>query len=541
MPPPIEKQRRPEQSKETPSSRTERAVSQIENKIDYYRQNIVPDRQSLDIDGYDRSTWNVDRVLKFENYLFIASRDGRIAGFQIVSRDQNGDQLAKLDMTKFPQIVSVLKEKFGIAPTPPVQRAEQARRNEEQRRPEARLDGTPESVLAVLQQISVESGGQKLSVAWPSATALSRHLRTNGVPVSRYSQYVANIRDHASLLSSALRSSSFRGTVTFDGQHFRATDGQRTLMTTATRVLVQGRGGAFTTLNGERVTVDEKATTTQYTIGSRIEIHRRDGGIQMSKEGSLIRYYDGSNSRSLIERNGNDVRINGPYGSVGMRPRGDVRAYAREIAVNLRTPEAIGAFISQFYYGQDFKTLPQNAEWIGSIQQPGNNPIQYIGDGSHETVQDWSTTLARGAGDCEDFALLAQELLRQVGITSITMMVDPTHYETVYFEKAPGGGYYVCTVGLKGFSRSKESFATRGQAVETLWNGSGNGAQFALKNPEVREKFTNPDDPDAYPLNAPGIFALLQPGQQSGTSTMIQYSEEASLATYMREEEKKTR
>lgn len=528
MPPPIEKQRRPEQSSETPSRKTERGISQIESKIDYYRQNIVPDRQSLDVDGYDRGVWNVDRVMKFENYLFIASRDGRIAGFHILKSDQNGDQLAKLDMTKFPQIVSVLKEKFGIAPTPPIQRAEQARRKEEQRRPEARLDGTPESVLAVLQQISVESGGQKLSVAWPPAAVLSRYLRTNGVPVSRYAQYVSNIRDHASLLSTALRSSSFRGTVTFDGQHFRATDGQRTLMTTATRVLVQGRGGTFTTLSGEPVTMNEKATTTQYTIGGRSEIHRRDGGIQMSKEGSLIRYYDGSNSRALIERNGNDVRINGPYGSVGMRPRGDVRAYAREIAVNLRTPEAIGAFISQFYYGQDFKTLPQNAEWIRSIQSP-ENPIQYIADGSHETVQDWSTTLARGAGDCEDFALLAQELLRQAGISAFAMMVDPKHYESVYFEQAGDNQYYVCTVGLKGFSRSTRSYSSPSDAIRTLWAGQGSGAQHALTQPSVRAQFGS-----SYPAQSPGVFILMQPGSSGGNTDMVEYSDDAYFRQYVR-------
>lgn len=513
---------------------TERGITQIKSRIPYYRENIVPDTQALELDGYDPGVWNVERgqVMKFENNLFIMSRDRRtIAGFQL-GRDAQGETVSKLDMTQYPQILSVLKDKFGIPPTPPIQRAENVRRAEEQRRPEARIDGSIESVLTVLQSMSVESGGQRLPVIWPTATELSHYLRTNGVPVARYAQYVANMREHAGLLSTELRSSSFRGQVSFDGRRFIATDGRTTLETTATRVLVK-KGSGFTTLRGERVTVTENTTTTQYEVGGRTEIHRRDGGIQMSKEGGTIRYYDGSNTRPLIEKTDNDVRVHGPYGSVGLYSGGDPEAYGREIAEKLRTPEAIGAFVSQFYHGQDYRTRSEYAVWMQNMRRPEGNPVRYTEDVGGDHAQNWKATLERGAGDCEDFALLAEALLRQIGIHSLTMMVNPEHYETAYFEHAPGGGYYACTVGLHGFIRSK-AFPTRGKAVETLWQARGNGAQFALQNPSVRAQFVRPGDPNSYPENSPGIFVRLQPGEQRETTAMIQYSEEDELANYMR-------
>lgn len=529
MPNRNETPRAPEQTNErSVEARTERGVNQIQSRIPYYRQNIVPANQSLELAGYPSSQWDTANVLKFESYIFIASRDKtRIAGFML-GRNAQGDTVTPFDVKAYPEIFTVLKDKFGIGVTPPVERAEQARRTEQERRPEARLDGSVESVLAVLQSISVESGGQRLNVTWPSATALSRYLRTNGVPVARYPQYIANIRDHATLLTNALRSSSFRGRIAFDGQHLIASDGTKTLMTTATRVLVKSSTGRFTTLTGQSVSVTERAASTEYGIGGRTEIHRRDGGLQMTQEGSLIRYFDGSNVRPLIEKDGDDIRVNGPYDSVGLYPGGDAEAYGREIAQKLRTPEAIGAFVSQFYRGQDYRNAGQLAAWRQEIQRPTGNPVQYVGD-PVDHAQDWKSTLRRGAGDCEDFALLAKGLLRQIGINSITMMVDPEHYETAFFEHAPGGGYYVCTVGLNGFIRSTQAYPTTGQAVATLWKGSGSGAQFALTKPEVRA-----DVGSSYSASSPGIFALLQPGEQAANVDMIEYSNEAYLRNFVR-------
>jgi len=538
MPDRTETQRGPERTGERPANRTERDVTNIADRIPYYRENIAADNQALDIDGYDANTWNTGRVLRFENNLFIASRDGtRIAGFMLGS-DAQGETVSVLDMNKSPVILSVLKEKFGISPTPPIARAENARRAEEERRPEVQIDEGVESVLSVLRQISVEANGEKLAVTWPDARTLSHYLRTNGVPPARYAQYAHNIRDHAALLSSALQSSKFGGTVTFDGQHFLASDGKKTFMTTATRVLIKGQGGTHTTLRGESVAVKEKAenaTCTEYRIGDTTEIHRKDGGLAVVKQGSSLRYYDGRNDRALIEKQGNDVRVNGPYSSVGARPTGDAAAYGREIAHNLRTPEAIGAFISQRFEGQDYNGATREyAGWVQNIAKPGGKVVQYKADIANHT-QDWKTTLERGAGDCEDFALLAEGLLREAGITAFAMMVNPVHYEAVYFERAANGKYYVCTVGLQGFNRSTTTFTSLGEAVSKLWQGHGSGAQVALQNPRIRSQFANPRDPNRYPENAPGIFQLRQPNDPVGTSDMVTYADEEFYKNYVRE------
>ncbi len=544
MPPP-EIPRKPEQNMQLPAVRAERGVTQIESKIPYYQKNIVPDGKPFDVEGYDASLWRINDVLRYENNIFVASKDGKtIHGFKIVGTDEQGEIYRQLNMSQYPEITSVLRQKFHITPIPPIVRAEQARQREEVRQPETRIDGSVESVLSVLQQISVEARGEKLAVTWPSASVLSRYLRTNNVPTTRYSQYVKNIRDHAALLSTALRSSSFGGRITFDGQNLYATDGRTTLMTTATRVLKKSPGGTFTTLDGNNVGMRENATTTQYTIQGRTEVHRRDGGLQLVQEGSTIRYYDGSNVKPLITKNGNDVSVSGPYGSVGVRPRGDTEAYGREIASTLRTPEAIGAFISQFYHGQDFNgnTAEHNA-YLSSIQSTSEKPVRYVPDVGNQT-QDWKKTLERGAGDCEDFALLAEGLLRQAGIRAFAMMVSPRHYETVYFEKASDGQYYVCTVGLRGFTRSTKTFPSLGTdrnvrpvrlgAVESLWEGSGSGAQVALRNPTIRAQFANPRDPNRYPENSPGIFQLRQPTDPVATSDMVEYSDEEFFAQYVR-------
>lgn len=534
---PTEVLRRPEEVIDRPEDRTQRDIEAIERSrmITFYQKNILKDSQPLDIEGYASPQWDTENVLIFEKYVFIASVDGRIAGFESIGIDEYGEQFSALSMRQFPVISSVLREKFGFQPVEPMQRSEQARKAEVARQPEARLDGSSENLLSALQQqISIESSGEPLTILWPTAATLSHYLRTNGVPKTRYEQYVKNIKDHAELLRASLRVSKFRGNVTFDGQHFIATDGKTLLMTTATRVLKKrSPSNTFTLLDGkEPVSIRENATTTEYRVSGRRELHRRDGGLQLLEQGSTLSYYDGSNRTPLIEKRGDDIVI-GPNAAVGISPKGDSLAYAREIVRRLRTPEAIGAYVSQFYHGQDFSgPTPEHRAWLQSIQKGGDKPAQYVADIGNQT-QTWQKTLERGAGDCEDFALLAQGLLELAGINSFTMMVSPVHYETVYFEPAAGGNFYVCTVGLRGFHRSRQTFSSHGQAVASLWEGTGSGAQVALRNPAVRAQFANPRDANRYPENAPGIFQLRQPGDQDGNSDMIEYSDEAYFAQYV--------
>jgi hypothetical protein len=229
----------------------------------------------------------------------------------------------------------------------------------------------------------------------------------------------------------------------FDGFRFSVKDGSKTIVSTATRALILGANGSTSTLSGESVSRRDTPSGFEMTVNGQREIHRNDGSIRMTEQGSTRQFFDGNNQIPILEQRNGETFIVAPGGErVGMKPRGSLRGYGdaaewgTQIARTLKTPEAIGAFISQFFHGQDYEFGSEKNERNQQIQKPQAS-IQYQHEGrGQQDVKHWQRTLIERSGDCEDFALLANGLLKQAGIKSFTMLVTPEHYESVYFEPA---------------------------------------------------------------------------------------------------------
>ncbi len=377
-------------------------------------------------------------------------------------------------------------------------------------------ENTPERLLEAIRGIRITVDGRdvpvNLDAKISSATALQSLLKRNSISAARYTTYAQNMRDHAHVLSAALVGKNPRS-VSFDGLRFSVADGSRTIVSTATRAYALDARGNVSTLSGTRVDFQDKPSGFEVTVNGQREIHRTDGGLAVAEQAGVRQFYDGSNQVPVLEQQNGETFIVGQGGSrVSMRPRGSIRSLAEAgewgagIAQTLRTPEAIGAFVSQFFYGQDYQKASEQADWKNNQIQKPASAIQY----QHENTQDvqhWQRTLLQRSGDCEDFALLAQGLLAQAGIKSFTSLVTPSHYESVFFEPAGTDQsgretYFVCSVGLRGFKRSTQAFSSLGEAVQSLWDPMNSGAsspsQFALKGGTagaiIHDQPKNPSD-----------------------------------------------
>ncbi len=377
-------------------------------------------------------------------------------------------------------------------------------------------ENTPERLLESIRSIRISADGRDVPVSidakLSSDTGLQRLLQRNSISAARYPAYAQNMRDHARVLSAALAGKNPRS-VSFDGLRFSVVDGSRTIVSTATRAYALDASGNVSTLSGTRVDFQDKPNGFEVTVNGQREIHRTDGGLAMTEQGGVRQFFDGSNQVPILEQRNGETFIVGANGArVGMKPRGSMRSFAEagewgaDIAQRLRTPEAIGAFVSQFFYGQDYLKGSEQAEWkANQIQKPAS-AIQYQQE-SAQDVQHWQRTLLQRSGDCEDFALLAQGLLSQAGINSFATMVTPSHYESVFFE--PAGidqsgreTYFVCSVGLRGFQRSTQPFSNLGEAVQSLWDPMNSRAsspsQFVLKGGPagavIHDQPKNPSD-----------------------------------------------
>lgn len=342
-----------------------------------------------------------------------------------------------------------------------------------------------ESLFRDVQSLSIMIAGERVSVSMDSSLGspelLASFLRKRGVTPARYAVCASALRQHLAVAENALQNTKLGPwKVVFVGNHFDLVSKNARLRTTMTSVLRFRGDGMASTLEGESVAVQERATTTEYRFGSKRELHRMDGTLQYRQQGDRKEYFDGSTT-PIMERTKDRSFIVGADGKRidVARPvtKQSVDAYASEIASRLRSPEAIGAFVSQFWLSKDFKgaTL-ENAEWLSRIRRDGANPVSFAleKDGVQD-VQHWRRTLMRRSGDCEDFALLAKELLRKIGVESFAMRVKQDHFEAVYFEKAGVENgrqtYAVCTVGLLGFHRSVQTFPDLGSATKSLWAG----------------------------------------------------------------------
>lgn len=343
-----------------------------------------------------------------------------------------------------------------------------------------------DSLFRDVQSLSIMIAGERVSVSMDSSLSspqlLASFLRKRGVTPARYEVCARALRQHLAVAENGLQNTkSGPWKVVFVGNHFELQSRDARLFTTMTSVLRMKGPGSASTLEGEAVTVQERPTTTEYRFRSKRELHRSDGTLQFRQEGDQKQYFDGSNT-PLMERT-NDrsyiVGVDGKRIDVARRvTKQSVDAYAKEIVDRLRSPEAIGAFVSQFWLSKEFKgATPENAQWLSQIQREGANPVNFVLEKSDiQDVQHWRRTLVRGSGDCEDFALLAKELLKKTGIESFAMRVKQDHFETVYFEKAgiENGRqmYTVCTVGLLGFHRSVQTYPDLGSATKSLWAGN---------------------------------------------------------------------
>lgn len=349
---------------------------------------------------------------------------------------------------------------------------------------ESSSGSSAEALFRTVQSLSIMIAGERVSVSIngePSTPQqLESFLRKRGVTPARYEVCAKALRQHLLNAEKALKNTnSGPWKVIFRGNHFEFQSNNARFITTMTSVLRLSDDHRVATLEGESVSMREHSTTVEYHFGSKRELHRMDGTLQYREEGDRKQFFDGS-STPLMERTKDASYVVGADGQrVDVaRPvtKQSVDGYVSEIASKLRSPEAIGAFVSQFWLSKDFKgaTL-ENAEWLTEIKKD-INPVKFALEKSgKQDVQHWRRTLLLRSGDCEDFALLAKEFLRRIGVESFAMRVKQDHFQTIFFEKAGMENgrqkYAVCSVGLFGFHRSTETFTDLASAVKSLWQG----------------------------------------------------------------------
>lgn len=364
----------------------------------------------------------------------------------------------------------------------PESRSQQTQSQE--RMTESRSASPIDTLFSDVQSLSIMIAGERVSVSLngePSTPQqLESFLRKRGVTPARYEVCAKALRQHLVNAEQALRDTkSGPWTVMFRGNHFELQSKNTRLITTMTSVLRVSDDRRVTTLEGELVSVQERPTSIEYRYSFTRELHRMDGTLQYREEGDRKQFFDGS-STPLMERTKDASYVVGADGQrVDVaRPvtKQSVDGYVSEIASKLRSPEAIGAFVSQFWLSKDFKgATPENAEWLTEIKKD-INPVKFaLEKTGKQDVQHWRRTLLLRSGDCEDFALLAKEFLRRIGVESFAMRVKQDHFQTIFFEKAGMENgrqkYAVCSVGLFGFHRSTETFTNLASAVKSLWVG----------------------------------------------------------------------
>ncbi|MBP9850497.1 MAG: hypothetical protein KBC47_02290 [Candidatus Peribacteraceae bacterium] len=530
--------------------------------MDTVERRIVPEVQTYmaqikecpyepELPNVPSSEWKLSSVKVLGDLHFIPGRDGRSLLIGTLKTVNGKDQWQRLNPESLsPSLVMAAKLSLGLQPrlaepqvqTTPVRPKE--RKTETPKTPERRTERvapgtekTPEKVLEALRGISVSADGRDVPVSFDasmsSPSGLQSLLRKNGISASRYPTYVKNMNDHARILSDALSGKNPNG-VSFDGLKFSVRDGSRTLFTTATRVLVRDQSGNISTLIGNSANFRDLPNGFEITLNGHREVHREDGSIQMAQEGGTQQFFDGDNRTPLMElRNGETFIVAASGERVPMKPRGALRNFSeaatwgRQIAQKLKTPEAIGAFVSQFYYGQDYNESAERSNWRGNQIQNQSSAIRYQPEGrGQQDVKHWQRTMLDRSGDCEDFALLAQGLLEQAGINSFAMLVTPLHYESVYFEPAGNDEsgrptYFACTVGLMGFKRSTKAYAQLGQAVNSLWDPQGSRASSPAT-------FVYKGGPD-------GAIIHDQPKNPSDTKGEVYMAEYAAEEAYFRQ------
>ncbi len=510
--PPIESRERPPSDIDV-SRETRKRVDRIESLIAGMERSDPIEPQN-DVPELNAGKWDLNHIIKLGNDHFILSRDGR--EMEMLHIDDEGRMSTSTNVQ--PAIVSVAVEKIHAmrgtdatspsldaprsrtapsrtpAAAPRAKREAPARapaRAQEERREVAPTAGSIEEMFNEFKNLSLSVNGENIRVAldvrFSTPMGIASYLRKNGVPIARYESYLRSMNDQKNLLEKALSGKSRKYAVEWRGDHFEAkAERYPVITTTATDVFeTDAMTNVETSLvTGHTLSRIARSTGTEYKYsdGTR-EFHRTDGIQYRETSKGARQFFDGSNKQPVMEKTSTGVNVFGPDGdkvNATRRPTTvpEAKRYADDLVKKLKTPEAIAAFVSQFYLSHEYKTSPDNAQWLREIQKNDANPVAYKGEAPNvQEVQRWDDTLIKGSGDCEDYALLAQELLERAGIKAFCMKVSIAHYEAVYFE--PAGvdergqkQFHVCNLGLSGFKRSTQTFTSLPEAAKSLAIGS---------------------------------------------------------------------
>ena len=505
----------------------------------------------LDADGGYSPSHPVDTISRADVRAEILRRGSEL-GWNL-KKEASSAQVASVPPAEQKQARQTVKE---VAPRQSAPESAPGQTQSKDRVTEPRSGSSAETLFRDVQSLSISIAGEKVLVSIDGEPASPQQfesfLRKRGITPARYAVCVNALRQHLDVAENALRSVTSRPwKVVFRGNHFELQSGDARYFTTMTSVLRFKDAKSATTLDGQSVSVQERPTSVEYRFGSTRELHRMDGTLQYREEGDRKQYFDGSSTPLMERTNGRSYIVGADGQRIDVaRPvtKNSVDGYISDIASKLRSPEAIGAFVSQFWLSKDFKgATPENAEWLSQIQRSGANPVNFtLEKSAKQDVQHWRRTLLLRSGDCEDFALLAKEFLRRVGIESFAMRVKQEHFEAVYFEKAgiENGRqtYAVCTVGLLGFHRSKETFSDLGSAVKSLWvGGERNDLKDILPSPDdVKDPATKQMVIDARTHGGAEVYLDQPENEDDGTSertSVIPYGGEYAemlLSRYVR-------
>lgn len=338
-----------------------------------------------------------------------------------------------------------------------------------------------------------------------------------GIPPSRIEEHIASLHAMAQRLEQALQSRGWQNARVFSNGLCIAAQGPNgeMIVATATQLLSGGPGsrlsnGTWQSLaDGSRVQWTQVRNGQQFVIsgsGGQVRVVEMPDGRMLREEGSsggapsATLFYDGDSSRpSIVRVNGTRARVRFSaggdgegadleHGSYVMGEGGPVRlqrpqsqeqahAYLQQVALSLRTPEAIGAFVSSYMtshdsIGRSGRRIPSLA--VASFQSES---------GGQQYIQSAIETVMRATGDCEDFAVLASTLLQMAGISNVVARASSNHYKCVFLERT-AAGYILCTIDTGGYSRSNRVFRSGAEAMASLWSGrERSGVDWEVAHP----------------------------------------------------------
>ena len=204
-----------------------------------------------------------------------------------------------------------------------------------------------------------------------------------------------------------------------------------------------------------------------------------------------------------------------------------IREYAERLGQDLGSPEAIARYISNHVALSEESRQNQDAA----------PTFKWTGDGGVQDVRHPLESLFFGKGDCEDQALVAQYLLKVIGIDSVVTPMTSSHYECVYVEEVStpeGSRYRFCTLdGLYGFTRSKQGpFKTPGEAMRASFSGARHGISCSAKLDLDLAQERLPSGKTRYEQGIAEIEAKISTARSRGEPTQALTLQKQKLVNY---------